>query len=274
MSTFTEQLTIPYALHFVPKEWTAPPIVLIPGSSGNAPNYLSTFRPYAEYGGAPLLVPEFGGGSHRGYQRLISDGRPLGAARVLDEALEALAKELGMPLPVFDLVGFSGGAQFAHRYALLYPQRVRRLVVGAAGWYTQLDSDRPFPHGTAPSTASDGMAVDVKGFLGVDVLITVGERDTTRGRQLRSDSRLDAEQGENRLSRALNWYQRLLALADHRGVRAGARFEVMPKTGHSFSSAMAVGGFGGRTMEFLQGLGCSGSGQPPLPEVTAVSSGS
>lgn len=274
MSTFNERLTIPYALHFVPTEWTAPPIVLIPGSSGNAPDYLSTFRPYAEYWGAPLLVPEFGGGNNRGYQRLSSDGRPLGAAWALDEALGTLAEELGMPLPAFDLVGFSGGAQFAHRYALLFPQRVRRLVVGAAGWYTQLDSDRPFPYGPAPSIASDGISVDLDGFLGVDVLVTVGERDTTRGRQLRSDSRLDAEQGENRLSRALNWYQRLLALAERRGVPAGARFEVMPKTGHSFSSAMAVGGFGGRTMRFLQGLGSSDFGQPSLPEPTTVRSGS
>ena len=51
-----------------------------------------------------------------------------------------------------DLVGFSGGAQFAHRFAMLYPGCVRRVVVAAAGWYTYIDPSRPFPLAAAPAT--------------------------------------------------------------------------------------------------------------------------
>ena len=47
----------------------------------------------------------------------------------------------------FYLFGFSGGAQFAHRYVLAHPDRVAAAGIGAAGWYTFPDSATPYPYG-------------------------------------------------------------------------------------------------------------------------------
>ena len=36
-----------------------------------------------------------------------------------------------------NLFGFSGGAQFAHRYAMAHPGSVNALVLTAPGWFTE-----------------------------------------------------------------------------------------------------------------------------------------
>lgn len=219
---------------------SGPPIVAVHGARTAAADLLEVLRPVADGLGRPLLAPSFSGPAHRGFQRLAFPGRPLGAADALEVALAgAVDRE------PFDLVGVSGGAQFAHRFALLFPDRVHRLVLVGAGWYTALDPDRAFPHGTG------GQPVDEAAFLEVPTLLLVGERDVQRGGLLRTSSRLDSEQGEHRLARAVWWREHVAARAARLGRPGRIRLELLPGTGHSLDAAVEHGGLRCRIQSFL-----------------------
>lgn len=236
---------------YVPADPIGPPLVVVHGARTDPSECLAGFRHLAHSYRRPLLVPVFSHPGHRGYQRLATAHRPLGAASLLDEALGLLSLRMGLPVTEIDLVGFSGGAQFAHRYAMLFPARVRGLVIGAAGWYSHLDGSRPFPEGAAASEASGGAAVDIDAFLGVPALVLIGERDVATDGQLRTSDRLDREQGEHRLARGLRWSQNVAREAEARGLASLVQFELMSHTGHSFRQAMEAGSFGQRALAFL-----------------------
>lgn len=265
MSASPNVLT-PRLLWDVPLVARGTPTVVVHGSRGRPEMYLEAFAPLTRRHGLPLLIPDFTEGDQARHGSLAFDGAPMAAVRYLDEAVDLLADRLGRPIHSVDLVGFSGGAQFAHRLALLRPGLVRRLVVAAAGWYTMLDPSRPFPLGCAASAHTDWAKPYVPGLLDTEILILVGERDIRRGPSLRTGPELDAEQGEHRLARAIRWHRHLGEIARELGVKHRARFELMPRTGHSFPEAMSRGGLGSRAIEFLTSLPPTGLGDEGLPD--------
>jgi pimeloyl-ACP methyl ester carboxylesterase len=226
--------------------------VVVHGLSGDPRAVASAFRPLAARHRTPLLVPHFEPPRFKHYQRLAGEGGPLEAARAFDDALSKAAAESGLSFDRVDLIGFSGGAQFAHRYAMLFPLRVRRVVVAGAGWYSYLDPARPFPVGSGPSDMSGGSPVEADRFLAIPVRIMVGENDVRRDGRLRKGEAIDAEQGSHRLSRALRWLEHLRAQAEMRDLVSHASFELLPRTGHSFRQAMRVGMLGDRAFRFLE----------------------
>jgi pimeloyl-ACP methyl ester carboxylesterase len=83
-----------------------------------------------------MLAPEFSHDRFPGYQRL-DNGRGLTRADLaFNRMLMSLGSDLQVPGWTLDMFGYSGGAQFCHRYALCYPSRTRSLVPTGAGWYT------------------------------------------------------------------------------------------------------------------------------------------
>ena len=165
--------------------------------------------------------------------------------------LDDAASHLQLPTERIDLFGFSGGAQFVHRFAMLAPAPVRRAVVASAGWYTYLDQDRPFPRGVAPGERSGGRPVDVDAFLRIPMHVLVGERDVEQDLGLRTGKAIDRRQGPNRLARALRWMDHLEEAARARGLPPRVSFDLLTDTGHSFSDAAERGGLVDRTFDFL-----------------------
>jgi pimeloyl-ACP methyl ester carboxylesterase len=226
------------------------PLVFVHGMSSKPVEQFKALLPYAMRRGTALLVPEFRRPELRGYQRLAGrDGR-LEAAVAFDAVLADAADYLGMPFGTFDLAGFSGGAQFAHRYALMGTGKVRRLVVAAAGWYTYLDSARAFPYGVRSRNGSEKRC-DIRRFLELPVRVMVGEEDVKRSSNLRTTSRTDHEQGMHRLERALRWVDHLGGVARNQGMPSKVTLELLPQTTHSFREAMVRGQFGERLFRFL-----------------------
>ncbi|MCJ1443598.1 MAG: hypothetical protein MMC23_004097 [Stictis urceolatum] len=58
------------------------------------------------------------------------------------------------------LQGFSGGASFAQRFALLYPDRVHAVSIAAPGSLTRLGGDKAWPAGVAGAKHIFGKSVD------------------------------------------------------------------------------------------------------------------
>jgi pimeloyl-ACP methyl ester carboxylesterase len=222
------------------------------GVTSDPAEQIQALTPLAAEHGVPLMAPQFPRPDYKGYQRLASIEQPLGAAAAFHEAVLHALRRLDSKLVPVDMMGFSGGAQFIHRYAMLFPQRVRRLVVAAAGWYTYLDPERQFPEGIAPSELSGGMPVAVDDFLRLPIRVMIGERDVERDTQLRSGRRTDRQQGEHRLERAIRWVEHLRQEAKKRGIDADISLELLPRVGHSFREAMARARYGQRTFAFLQ----------------------
>lgn len=242
---------------FVPGIAGARTLVLIHGNTRHTGKMFRAFLPQAAELGLAIIVPTFPREGFRGYQRLAGSAGPMAARQALDDTLLDAQEVLGIATDRMTLCGFSGGAQFAQRYALFSPGRIHRLVVASAGYYTHLDPELRYPYGVGPSALSGGLAPDVDEFLRLPVHVLVGEQDVDRDEGLRVGVRLDRSQGRNRLARALHWVDHLEAAAADRGMRSRVSFDVLPGTAHSFSSAVHRGDLVARVLAFAHPAGAS-----------------
>jgi pimeloyl-ACP methyl ester carboxylesterase len=236
-------------------------LVLIHGSARDTGRMFRAFLPTAMARNIPIVIPSFPASTFRGYQRLAGAAGPQAARLAMDGTLRDALNVLGIATARVTMCGFSGGAQFAHRYALFSPHRVRRLVVASAGYYTYLEADRRYPYGIGPSVLRGDTGPDVEAFLRVPMRVLVGEQDIERTPGLRSGPTLDGRQGSNRLTRALGWVDHLESVAASRHVPSKVSFDLLPGTPHSFSSAVHRGHLVTRVVDFLH---------PPAPASRGV----
>lgn len=207
----------------------AEPLVLVHGISRNAAELVVRFAALANECGVPLIAPLFRREDYGQYQQVID--RKLGTRcdEALHDMLEDARERFGLNVDRIALFGFSGGAQFAHRYAMMYPQRVRACVPASAGWYTLPDPELRWPLGLAgmPHGPLDPAAREVPFHL------IVGQRDRHDDDALRRNPRLDRLQGENRYARARTWHRALISA----GWSSQSSLTVLPRTRHNFSCA-------------------------------------
>ena len=200
-----------------------------------------------------LLAPIFDVENYESFQILRGPSGPRGAADALNVAHEDAARLFGVVPGPFLLVGMSGGAQFAHRYAMCFPGRVAALVAVSAGWYTMPDPGVTFPYGCAESDDMPGGIAGLDGFVRIPIRVMVGEKDTRRDVLLRRSAAIDRVQGRNRLERAKAWVQAISDCASSLGVDSPVALEVLPGCGHSAREAVRKGQLVPRTMSFLTG---------------------
>jgi pimeloyl-ACP methyl ester carboxylesterase len=210
----------------------------------------AAFAPLARERGWALLLPVFDDRRHRRYAQLssASDARRLRADQALIDLVERVRRSHPLPQDGWGLFGFSAGAQFAHRFALLHPQRLGALALGAAGWYTWPQTGRPWPQGLddAPEPPQ------TEAFLRLPMALWVGERDVVADRHLRDDEELNLWQGPHRMLRAQAWSA---AVAD---ARAGLGLlppvlHTIPRAGHSFPACDRRGALAAAVVDFIAG---------------------
>lgn len=134
------------------------------------------------------------------------------------------------------LYGFSRGAQIAHRFATLYPERVLGVAVLAAGTYTLPFSNNPatnaplpWPYGVADLQTYTGKQFDETDFLKLHFWLEVGDQDTDpKGISRAWDKLL----GTTRLERSKNYYQAL------KQAGVDVHWNLIPNTGHSENGTM------------------------------------
>ena len=236
---------------YVPKDGGAgaPLLAVIHGVSRNAEVQANAFAELCERFGVVMTVPVFGREA-RDYQRLGRSGRGPRADAALDAVVEDVAMRTGCRASTFHLLGFSGGAQFAHRYALAHPHRVIRLVVVGSGWYTFPNPRARFPYGIRRSPQLPGVRFDPEEFLRIPITVMVGERDTDTTR-LRNTPRVNRQQGTTRVERAARWVDAMRDAAHKRGLEPQVTMEAIPDGQHSFESLMKSGNLGERAFSRL-----------------------
>lgn len=116
-------------------EQTAPLLVVVHGSARTAESFRDAFVEFAERERCVVLAPLFPVGA---VVSDSSDGYKLQPPRgyAYDHLLLAMVDEVAQAFHTerdFLLYGFSGGAQFAHRFYYLHPQRIKGLSAHAPG---------------------------------------------------------------------------------------------------------------------------------------------
>jgi poly(3-hydroxybutyrate) depolymerase len=231
----------------------APVFVSVHGVSRNAEDHARYFAPLTERYGVVLIAPCFPAARYPDYQRLSRANRGPRADHALDRMIAEVGQLTGANTDKFYLFGYSGGGQFAHRYTLAHPERVARLAIGAAGWYTMPDPNLPYPAGIRSSPALPEVTFDAARFLAVPTCILVGERDNKRGERLRKGARLDGREGATRIERGLRWAEAMRDAARGLGLEAQFEYRILPGVGHSFSRGMRRAGLGTAVFDFLFG---------------------
>jgi pimeloyl-ACP methyl ester carboxylesterase len=230
----------------------APVFVTVHGLSRNAREHAELFAPYCEEQGVVLVAPLFTEEYTRDFQRLGRQGRGARADLILETILEEFSMTTGADTTKLHLFGFSGGAQFAHRFAMAHPHRVARAVVTSAGWYTFPDGEVRYPYGVRASRDLPDVRFDAEEFLQVPITVIVGDQDVT-SEDLRNSDRVNRQQGANRLERARNWVSAMHAAARAHRLEPLVTFESIPGGDHAFGNLMQEGALGDRVFSALFG---------------------
>lgn len=216
---------------------TSPVVVLVHGIARNAAEHILRFQTRADHAGAILVAPLFVKKTFGQYQQVIDQRTGTRADEALFDILDAVAAATGASVERFYLFGFSGGAQFAHRFMMLHPERTAAIAIAAAGWYTFPDAELPYPYGIG-SSPIPSRPFDPGRFLSVPRHVLVGEQDLSRDESFRTSRKLDRAQGTTRLARAQSWFEAMNEATRSSGGEAGrSRMTLLKGIGHSFTEA-------------------------------------
>ena len=238
-----------------------PPFVSVHGISRNAHEHMAAFGGLAERSGRLLIAPVFDDDRFKGYQRLAADSGLAETAflSMLNEKLSAT----GISTEKIVLFGYSAGAQFAHRFAMLHPNNVSQLILASSGWYTFPTENARYPYGISRRTRMGRRANGGMGELfRLPILLLVGDRDLERDSNLRQNAEVDIRQGLTRVERARRWQLAVEAVALRCGTTANIAFEMLPGCGHEFTECVNRGELSARIENWLEER--SGCGEPSM----------
>lgn len=227
----------PYYI-YVPKTISERPRILVSvhGITRNAIEHSATFVENFDLSDTVLIVPLFTKERFKHFQILREDASGLRPSDALNIILGDVKTRFGIETKRIILSGYSGGGQFAHRYAMLYPERIQKLVLMAPGWYTFPDTETAYPEGLKTSGEFENLQLYPKGLLSFPIEVIVGERDNRRDKKLNCSDTIDQNQGRNRLRRSQNWTKAIIELAILRDIKPNIKMTIVPGAHHDFKA--------------------------------------
>ncbi len=218
-------------------------MVCVHGISRNAKQQVNAFRHQASNHDYIIIAPYFSKKHYRGYQRLEAGVTGYTSAEALNKILHDVQEQYTVKTDKISLFGYSGGAQFAHRYAMLYPEKINKLIICAAGWFTFPDEGKTYPYGLKITQNSvTKIGENLPAFLQLKIRILVGEFDNTNDPGLNRKKRINRQQGYHRLERARRWVNALQGKCNEMNLEADLRFITIKGCGHSFENCERLGG--------------------------------
>ncbi len=203
-----------------------PLTVIVHGTQRMAERYRDAYRGFAEQHQTVVLAPLFPAGigepgDLNGYKRLSFRGVRFDLA--LLDIVDEVAQRYRVDTTKFALHGFSGGGQYAHRFAYLHAARLSAVSIGAPGRITRIDPDIPWWLGTADLRERFGRDLDLAALRQVPVQMIVGAEDTETWEI--AEPGIDAG-GDTRVAR-------LTTLRDNFTAHGiDVRFDLVPGIGH------------------------------------------
>ncbi|HLZ21237.1 MAG TPA: hypothetical protein VKQ30_03850 [Ktedonobacterales bacterium] len=214
---------------------SAPVLVALHGMGDSGPVFAARLLAQAELDGTVVVAPTFAYGD---WTALSVAQEDLQLTQQILALLDVLPTETdGVPVATdrVQLIGFSRGAQLAHRFALVHPDRTNEVAVFSAGTYTLPDRSQraSLPFGTADLQTFLGHPLDLDALRHVHFLVGVGLLDANPADLPRA---WDPYEGSTRVQRARAFVGALQA----DGVPAELR--VFAGVGHDLSAGMITQG--------------------------------
>lgn len=213
----------------------APLLVCVHGLRRNPQEQIFRLARYAEDTGIVLLAPHFSKSRFKRFQTLAPDTNGICPEDAFDRVVLDWTERSGLGAKKFLMSGFSGGGQFAHRYAMLGRRKIDALSITSPGWYTLPDPDLPFPFGIGASERLGGRKLNPEHLLEMPSLLMIGSRDTAREASLNTDPLIDKTQGLNRVERARCFIDHMEQLACKHGRADPWQFREIKGARHNFS---------------------------------------
>jgi pimeloyl-ACP methyl ester carboxylesterase len=224
--------TIPDA-YVVPRGPGAPILFAIHGISRNAAEMATRFAEHPHFKDWTIVAPLFEKARFGQYQQLLAGPGQTRSDLGLLALLNTLRDQFKIDCDQLALFGFSGGAQFAHRFAMLYPARVRSVVAVSAGWYLMPDPGLAWPYGLGDGSP---VPVDRSATLDVPITVVVGDNDLRIDGSVRQTPLINMMQGETRLRRAKRWAKAMRKAADEAGRKSGVELRLLSNGVHDFGA--------------------------------------
>ncbi|TAQ91113.1 hypothetical protein B7494_g533 [Chlorociboria aeruginascens] len=159
-----------------------PLVVLIHSSDRMNGEIRDAFVDFAESNGCAVFCPLF--------PRFRADPLDRSSYKVIagnniryDNILLSMIGEMASWYPKVDtekffMYGFSGGAQFSHRFAYLHPEKLLALVVAGPGVITRPDEESHFPQGIQDLDALFNVHFEWETLKTVPTAFICGDQDT------------------------------------------------------------------------------------------------
>lgn len=184
VSSFEADPRFCFAWHSTATAPGAPLVVVVHGSERGYQATCRAFLGMAQTMPMSILAPHFPVGPGEpgyedGYKFLAEQG--IDYVAVLMGMVEQFNRQVIATAPEFYLFGFSGGAQFAHRFAYFEARHLAGLVVSAPGTVTLADMETEWWPGLAGAETVTGRKPDLAALRRIPVAVTVGAEDIVAG---------------------------------------------------------------------------------------------
>ncbi|KAL6890524.1 Alpha/Beta hydrolase protein [Trichoderma evansii] len=137
--------------------------------------------PFAESTPCAILAPLFPAGLDSSTDldsyKLLRSPTLRSDLALLDMLNEVAYRWPGIDTDKIFLMGYSGGAQFAHRFLYLYPERLAAVSIGAPGSVTILDRSTSWPTGISDVEELFEKRIDTNLIKQVKIQLVVGDAD-------------------------------------------------------------------------------------------------
>lgn len=218
-----------------------PVLLTIHGSDRDVQGCIDGFAPLADQLDLNLLAPLFPDVpgdrvAADSYKFLVGGGHDQLAN--MDAALLAFCQMTDAARDRTLLFGFSGGAQFAHRYAYFRARTLAGLIVAAPGNVTLPNRQETWWAGLDKAVETIGEAPDLKALQKVPIAVLVGAKDLAKGLVDRPEQdpyghRASALAGPTRLARARCLHTAYLQAG------LNSQFATIPDTGHNLHACIS-----------------------------------
>lgn len=243
-----------YCLYVPPQVGRGAKVDLLVAVHGTTRTSFLEFRDgFAEFGrwnDVAVLCPIFpvgvrGDDARSGY-KYMAEGEMRYDLALLD-MIDEVATKYDQDWSRFAVFGFSGGGHFAHRMAILHPDRLWAACIGAPGSVTLLDPTRDWWVGIRDLRERFDIAFDGEALAKVPVQMVVGDADLETWEITHQPGSTYWMDGANDAGRTRP--ERLKALAESfRAAGVQVQLDLMPGVSHDRTKVL------GRVKDFLAGV--------------------